>query len=507
MKQTTITDNTNISGMHMSKIMSVLDSANMGIWRVTICEGKKPCTTLTPTMLEMMGLGRDSCKTEEEIRNFWLTHIYSDDLGKALGSLEKMKSGVNEEVIYRWNHPTLGVRYMRCGGVGHKDEAGTLVVDGYNYDVTASVNRHNQNMLVVKSFANTYSSIFYGDVQKDWYTSYIYNRSYISEYISKTGCMSEALQRFVFTLCHPCDRQRMLDFIDLSTLDKRLSHRNSISTQYRGTGIDWLEFEFIVCDRTADGLVSHLVVTIKDISAQKKEEEVMLAELRDNVAANNAKTMMMQNMTHEIRTPLNALYGFSQLLCMPDGSYSEEEKTEFYDYIYNSFNMLSMIIDDVLDLTDVEHGNYRVQTSRFAINRVCRDAVQMAELRKQGPVRMYFTTDFADDYMIESDSRRIQQVLVNLLGNACKHTIEGEIHLHLSSIETPGRLTFSVTDTGTGIPTGKGKEIFERYKKMNDTVHGSGLGLHICCTIAEKLGAEIKLDESYTDGARFLMIL
>ena len=111
------------------------------------------------------------------------------------------------------------------------------------------------------------------------------------------------------------------------------------------------------------------------------------------------------------------------------------------------------------------------------------------------------------DRAIESDSRRIQQVLVNLLTNACKHTVQGEIHLHLSTTETPGRLTFSVTDTGDGIPVGQAKEIFKRYKKANNLVQGSGLGLHICCTIARKLGAEIKLDESYKDGARFLMIL
>lgn len=296
-------------------------------------------------------------------------------------------------------------------------------------------------------------------------------------------------------------------FTDLSTLNTRLQNRNSISIQYRGTKIDWVELSFVVCDRNKDGDVTHMVASVKDITAQKQEELDRLAELKENVDANKAKTMMLQNMTHEIRTPLNALYGFSQLLCMPDGSYSEEEKIEYYDYIYNSFNMLSMIIDDVMDLTDVEHGNYRMQITRFAVNRVCRDAVQMAELRKRGPIKMYFTTEVDDDYMIESDSRRIQQILVNLLGNACKHTIEGEIHLHLSSTETPGRLTFSVTDTGEGIPADKAKDIFKRYMKANNLVQGSGLGLHISCTIANKLGAEIKLDESYTDGARFLLIL
>lgn len=169
--------------------------------------------------------------------------------------------------------------------------------------------------------------------------------------------------------------------------------------------------------------------------------------------------------------------------------------------------MLSMLIDDVMDITDAEHGNYRIQKTRFEVNRVCRNALQMAETRLYDGVKMYFTTEVADDYTIESDDRRIQQLLVNILTNACKHTQKGEIRLHLSTTENPGHLTFSVTDTGEGIPENMRKDIFERYKKGNDSVQGSGIGLHICSTIAEKLDAVIKLDESYTDGARFLFIL
>ena len=85
--------------------------------------------------------------------------------------------------------------------------------------------------------------------------------------------------------------------------------------------------------------------------------------------------------------------------------------------------------------------------------------------------------------------------------------MNGEIHLHVSTTENPGRLTFSVTDTGEGVPAETAKDIFERYKKANNKVQGSGLGLHICSIIAQKLGAEIKQDQNYTDGARFLFII
>ena len=495
------------NGMQIGKIMEVLDSASMGVWRVTLCEGKKPRESASPKMLDLLGLERDREYTEEFIYQTWTAGICSEAQDSVNRSVAKMMEGRYDENTYRWKHPKWGIRYMRCGGVGYKDKDGNQILEGYHYDVTSYVAQHEQETLIVKSLASTYAGLFYVDFKNDWYTSYINNVPHIARFIPTTGRMSEALMNFANYMCKPCDRDRILEFVDTSTLNSRLRHRNSISIQFQGTTLEYAEFTFSVCDRDADGNIQHLVSTVKDITAQKREEERMLAQLKENVEENKAKTVMLQNMTHEIRTPLNALYGFSQLLCMPDGSYTEDEKTEFYSYIYNSFNMLSMIVDDVLDLTDVEHGNYRVQTSRFAVNRVCRDAVQMAELRKQGRVRMYFTSEVADDFQIESDSRRIQQILVNLLVNACKHTIQGEIHLHLSTTETPGHLTFSVTDTGEGIPVGQSKEIFQRYKKANHLVQGSGLGLHICCTIAKKLGAEIKLDEGYADGARFLMIL
>lgn len=269
----------------------------------------------------------------------------------------------------------------------------------------------------------------------------------------------------------------------------------------------WVRLAFMVSGRKADGSARYLVATVTDISDQMEKDAQRLKSMKENIDANRSKTMMLQNMTHEIRTPLNAMFGFSQLLSMPEGTVSDEEKREYFNYIYNSFNMLSMLIDDVLDVANAEHGNYKIQKSEFKINEVCRSAVQMAEMRLMAGVRMYFTSEVDDDYTVLSDSRRIEQVLVNFLTNACKHTRKGEIHLHLSTTENPGRLTFSVTDTGSGVPKDIAKDVFKRYKKADDETQGSGLGLHICKTIADKLGAEIKLDETYTGGARFVFVL
>ena len=129
------------------------------------------------------------------------------------------------------------------------------------------------------------------------------------------------------------------------------------------------------------------------------------------------------------------------------------------------------------------------------------------EYRVPQGVRLYFTSEIPDSHHVTSDGKRIQQVLVNYLTNACKHTTEGEIHLHCSVSEHPGKLTFSVTDTGIGVPKDKAELIFKRFIKLNQFAQGSGLGLNICLMIADKLGGKVYLDKEYTGGARFVFVI
>ena len=241
----------------------------------------------------------------------------------------------------------------------------------------------------------------------------------------------------------------------------------------------------------------------KERTLRQQETQAKLAA----EAANNAKTKFLQNMSHEIRTPLNALFGFAQLLGMPDGSCTEEEKTQYNAYIYNSYRMLEMLISDIIDIADSEHGNYRIEYSDVCVNSTCHNALMSVEYRVPASVRLYMTSDFPDDFHVRSDERRIQQVLINYLTNACKNTQEGEIHLHVSKSEHPGKVTFSVTDTGRGIPEEKASLIFQRFTKLHQEVQGSGLGLSICQVVAVKLGGSVYLDTAYKAGARFVFVI
>jgi signal transduction histidine kinase len=224
--------------------------------------------------------------------------------------------------------------------------------------------------------------------------------------------------------------------------------------------------------------------------------------------ADAAKTRFIQNMSHEVRTPLNAIVGFSQLLSLPDGSFPEEDKQEFSEHIVNNTKMLTMLLDDILNTAAMDGGNYRIVYEEAELHHICQEALSSTEHRLQPGVNMYYAPEDPAPFHFTTDPRRVQQILINLLTNSCKHTSQGEIKLVSSVKENAGYVTFTVTDTGTGIPAQEAERIFERFTKLNDFVQGSGLGLSICRDIANRLDAKVYLDTSYSgDGARFKFLV
>lgn len=244
-------------------------------------------------------------------------------------------------------------------------------------------------------------------------------------------------------------------------------------------------------------ILCYVILSRRKIAMERKNKEKARI-------ANDMKSMFVQNMSHDIRTPLNAIVGYSQLLGLDD-SLTEDERTEFVGYIEGSADMLSMLVDDVLSMSDIEQGNYAIAMTASSINDICEKSKNCSVMRVLAGVKMYCTSEVDDSFRIYTDPRRVQQILVNFLTNSCKHTTQGEIHVHCSISENPGMVTISVTDTGDGVPKDLADHIFERFK--SGTVGGHGMGLNICRILSEKLGGSVRLDTSYTSGARFLLLL
>ena len=223
--------------------------------------------------------------------------------------------------------------------------------------------------------------------------------------------------------------------------------------------------------------------------------------------ANRIKTAFIQNMSHEIRTPLNAIIGFSQLLCLPEGSVSEEEKEQYLDYIMNDAHLLTVMVNDILSISDMEKGNYSIQLAPTNLNEMARQAIKSTQDRIPPGVQLIRQPGLDENALYMADGIRVQQIMINFLTNACKHTTEGHIVFGSSLIENPGYITFYVEDTGTGVPLDQAETIFERFVKLNTHIQGAGLGLSICRQLASSMGGRIWLDTSYTDGARFVFTI
>lgn len=217
------------------------------------------------------------------------------------------------------------------------------------------------------------------------------------------------------------------------------------------------------------------------------------------------KRAFLKSISHEIRTPINAIMGFTEVLTTPGLMLDDGELDDLKMRIRTNSQHLQTLVRDILDTKGLETGKISVKNEPVRVNDVCRSA--MAFIKERCDVKglkQYFVTDVDDDYTINTDSQRLQQVLINYLTNAEKNTAEGYIRLSFSTVERKGWLVFSVEDTGCGVPADKADMIFNRFEKVNEFVQGAGMGLYMCRIIAKRLNGRAELDRMYQGGARFL---
>lgn len=233
--------------------------------------------------------------------------------------------------------------------------------------------------------------------------------------------------------------------------------------------------------------------------------------------ADKLKSLFLQNMSHEIRTPLNAIIGFNDILNSNLKNYAitEQEKKNFLEIIHTNSDLLLTLVNDILDLSKLESGNYKVNLTSAYVKDICEFSLKSISSRiPQGVTTKLEMAKEDEKLAITTDVQCLQQLLFNYLTNACKYTEKGSITLSYKylplntdeySREYPS-VRFTVTDTGIGIPEEMSEKIFQRFEKLDNFKQGTGLGLNICQHIASLLDGHVYLDKDYKNGSRFVFV-
>lgn len=218
--------------------------------------------------------------------------------------------------------------------------------------------------------------------------------------------------------------------------------------------------------------------------------------------ANSAKSDFISRMSHELRTPLNAILGFAQILRED----ADERTSEDVAQILRAGRHLLTLINEVLDLSRIESGQFAISLEPVAVSEVVQECVELV-----GPLagsrRISITNNITrdDELHVTADRQRLKQVLLNLLSNAIKYNKE-EGQVLLSCSIDGSRVRLEVRDTGPGVPEGDRDQLFTAFARLGaeaTEIEGTGLGLALSVRLMQMMGGELELGDTGPSGSEF----
>ena len=259
--------------------------------------------------------------------------------------------------------------------------------------------------------------------------------------------------------------------------------------------------------RIGGSSITHFVAIKQDITERKQTEETLAQAKAAAEAANVAKSQFLANMSHELRTPMNAILGMIDV-ALPKAL--EPTVQDCLQTVRGSADLLLTLLNDLLDSARIESGKLELESAPFSLRRMLDQITRVLAVRaSENGLCFYCRMPEEVPDAVVGDRMRLQQVLLNLAGNAIKFTERGDVEIGLHALTQDGEacLEFAVRDTGIGIPPSAQERLFQSFTQADASTArrfgGTGLGLSICKSLVEMMGGRIWVESEVGKGSTF----
>ena len=259
-------------------------------------------------------------------------------------------------------------------------------------------------------------------------------------------------------------------------------------------------------------LNQHLEDVIRSRTADLELEKYNAEQARDEAnRANQAKSVFLSNMSHELRTPLNSILGFTRRVLKKSGEKLSERERDALERVLDNGQYLLNLVNDILDIAKIEADRVDLSYSLLSLNELINSCCQKLGSLADGKA-LELHNRVEQDIRLEGDSRKLEQVFINIISNAIKYTPSGSVTVTLDTLDD-NRACIAVEDTGIGIKKEDFSKLFDAYNHIHSnlsetvTVESTGLGLPLSKRIVELHGGLIKVSSEPGKGSRFLICL
>jgi len=441
----------------------------------------------------------------------WRASLLAEDLPGAEAALRSAVTGdCPLDTTYRIRRGDGKIRVIQTRGRLHDDESGSPVrLIGVSRDITEQIQSEHA-LRDNERFLQILANVIPGMVG---YWTYELNCAFANnEYLAWLGKRPEEILGMHMRDLLGAELFHDNEPLALRALDGEAQHfERSLTTP----GGEWRHALAHYIPDIDGEQIRGFYELVSDVT-ELKQTQFQLEELNtalqqrtaDAEAANAAKSRFLANMSHEIRTPMNAILGLLHLL-QRTGLLPQQQ--DYVEKARLASQSLLNILNDILDFSKIEAGRMELETTSFRPDELLRTLeVFLSPAVQEKGIKLLFSIDAALPRILWGDALRLQQILLNLAGNAVKFTQQGQVVVSMRPLSITSKrveIEFSVKDTGIGIPTDKLDSIFEGFVQAESSTTrrfgGSGLGLAISRRLVRLMGGELEVESTPDKGSTF----